>query len=94
MTHYNLRSRDKSFNVGDQVIVLFPDSANKLVSKFQGPATIRTKLNDYAYMVEMPDGAVRRLHANKLRAYIPRVNTVGVVFEGYITGMFSSQILS
>ena len=81
VTHYNLRSKDKSFEPGNQVLVLFPDSTNKLISKFQGPAIIRTKLNDYAYLVEMPDGAVRRLHANKLRLYIPRVQSVGVVFD-------------
>jgi len=81
VTHYNLRSRDKSFEPGNQVLVLFPDSTNKLVSKFQGPAIIKTKLNDYAYIVEMPDGTSRRLHANKLRLYVPRVQSVGVVFD-------------
>ena len=81
VSHYNLRCKNKSFNPGDQVIVLFPDSTNKLVSKFQGPAIVHTKLNDYAYMVAMPNGAVRRLHANKLRLYIPRVASVGVVFD-------------
>ena len=81
VSHYNLRSRNKSFSPGDQVVVLFPDSTNKLVSKFQGPGTIHSKLNDYAYMVAMPNGAIRRLHANKLRAFVPRVSSVGVVFE-------------
>jgi len=61
--------------------IKFPDSTNKLVSKFQGPGTIHSKLNDYAYMVAMPNGAIRRLHANKLRAFVPRVSSVGVVFE-------------
>lgn len=81
VTHYNLSCRDKSFEPGDHVVVLFPDSTNKLVSKFQGPAVVRTKLNDYAYQIEMPDGAVRRLHANKLRLFVPRIQSVGVVFD-------------
>ena len=81
VTHYNLRSRDKSFEPGNQVLVLFPDSTNKLISKFQSPAIVRTKLNDYAYMIEMPDGSLRRLHANKLRLFVPRVQSIGVVFE-------------
>ena len=43
VTHYNLRSRDESFEPGNQVLVLFPDSTDKLISKFQGPAIVRTK---------------------------------------------------
>ena len=81
VTHYNLRSKDKSFEPGNQVLVLFPDSTNKLISKFQGPAVVKTKLNNYAYIVEMPDGTTRRLHANKLRLYVPRVQLIGVVFD-------------
>jgi len=61
--------------------VLFLDSTNKLVSKFQGPAVVRTKLNQYAYLIEMPDGSVRRLHANNLRLFVPRVQSIGVIFE-------------
>jgi len=30
--HYNLRSKDKTFDVGEQVLVLQPDSTNKLKS--------------------------------------------------------------
>jgi hypothetical protein len=52
--HYNLRSREERFQVGNQVIVLFPTDINKLVSKF-----VRLDIaNDYAYLIEMPDGAV------------------------------------
>ena len=79
VSHYNKRSKDKSFDVGKQVIVLFPDSNNKMLAKFQGPAMIKEKLNDYAYLVEMPNGAVRRLHANKLCKYVCRA--VGVVLH-------------
>ena len=81
VTHYNLRTRDKVFDPGDQVLVLFPDSTNKLVSKFQGPGVVRTKLNDYSYMIEMPNGSVRRLHANNIRKFIPRVQSIGVIFD-------------
>ena len=81
VTHYNLRSRDKKFDPGDQVVMLFPDSTNKLISKFQGPATVREKLNEYAYNIEMSDGSVRRLHANKLRLFMPRAQLVGVTFD-------------
>ena len=80
VSNYNLRSRDKHFAVGDEVIVLFPDSNNKLLAKFQGPCLIKEKLNDYAYLVEMPDNSVRRLHANKLRKYVCR-NVQSVIHD-------------
>lgn len=53
-------------------MLLIPDSNNKLLSKFQGPCVISDKLNDYAYMVKMPDNSVRRLHANKIRKFVVR----------------------
>src|SRR2546426_12610609 len=82
MVHnYNLRSKEKSFEEGDQVIVLFPNSNNKLIAKFQGPCIIRNKLNEHTYNVGMPDNSVRRLHANKLRPFVDRAQSVGVVFD-------------
>ena len=79
MSHYNKRAKDKRFEVGDQVVVLFPDSNNKMLAKFQGPAVVQEKLNDYAYLIAMPNGAVRRLHANKIRKYVCR--SVGAVLH-------------
>jgi len=32
LSKYNEKTRDKHFQVGDQVIVLIPDSTNKLIS--------------------------------------------------------------
>ena len=41
-TRYNIRSQDKTFNVGEQVFILVSDStSNKTFSRWQGPATIR-----------------------------------------------------
>jgi len=40
-TRYNLRSQDKVFSVGEQVLILVLDSiANKTFSRWQGPATV------------------------------------------------------
>ena len=39
--HYNLRSTDRRYSVGDKVIVLAPDLGGaKLYSRWQGPGTI------------------------------------------------------
>ena len=79
--YYNRHCKDKHFEPGDDVIILFPDSSNKLLTQFQGPGKIHTKLSEYSYLVEMPNGAIRRLHANKIRKYHSRVNSVGIIFE-------------
>lgn len=38
--NYNLRSTDRKFDVGQQVIVLLPDGQKRhILSRWQGPAT-------------------------------------------------------
>ncbi len=78
---YNVRSRDKSFEVGDQVLVLLPDSTNKLRSSWQGPGIIHFKLSENSYAIAMPEGVVRHLHANHLREFKVQVKGVGIIFE-------------
>jgi hypothetical protein len=75
--HYNLRSRDKRFEVGDRVIILAPDSANKVYSRWQGPGTVYQVKSPYSYIVEL-DGKLRHLHANKIRPYRERINQAHV----------------
>jgi len=42
-SHYNLRSCDKHFDVGEQVLILMPDNiSSRLFSKWMGPATVAT----------------------------------------------------
>jgi hypothetical protein len=80
-TRYNLRSRVKKFNVGDQVLVLIPSSPNKLLNTWKGPATVIEMTRQHSAKVEMEDGSIRELHINKLRPYIQRINHIGMVFE-------------
>jgi len=84
--HYNKRAVDKHFSVGQQVIVLIPDSTKKMVSIWQGPGTIIESRSPYSYLVELDQGQRRWLHANKLRPYHARVqevliNNCSVVYE-------------
>jgi len=77
-TRYNLRSRDKHFNVNDQVLILQPDStASHLHSKWKGPATIVEVRSPYSYIVEL-NGARYRLHANLLRPFYVKTVEVDV----------------
>src|SRR6266516_4307614 len=80
--YYNKWARDKSFSVNDKVIVLLKDSTNKLKSRWTGPCTITEILTENSYRVLMPNGGIRNFHANHLRRYKCRVNTMGVLYEG------------
>lgn len=68
VTHYNRHAKNKSFDVGENVIVLHPDSTNKLLSRWQ-VGTVAEVMSPNSYLVDMPDGARRHLQANKLRPY-------------------------
>ena len=75
-TRYNLRSQDKVFSVGEQVLVLVPDStASKTFSRWQGPATVVLKKSPYSYIVEL-NGTNHHMHANKLRKFNYRIQKV------------------
>ncbi|XP_035205080.1 uncharacterized protein LOC118180044 [Stegodyphus dumicola] len=41
--YYNLRSSSKTFEIGDRVVVLIPDSSNRLYARWQGPAVIKER---------------------------------------------------
>ncbi|GBN64760.1 hypothetical protein AVEN_99713-1 [Araneus ventricosus] len=72
--YHNLRSSNKVFKVRDQVIVLIPNSTNKLFAGWQGPATIAEKRNPHSFLVKLPDGSTKHIHQNKLKKYITNSN--------------------
>lgn len=75
-THsYNLRSRDKDFQVGQRVIYLMPASTHKLTRTWQGPCVVVQKNSPYSYIIEF-DGKRQWCHANHLRKYNERVTEV------------------
>jgi hypothetical protein len=75
-THaYNLRSRDKNFQVGERVIYLMPSSTHKLTRTWQGPCIVVRKNSPYSYIIEV-DGKQQWCHANHLRKYNERVTEV------------------
>ncbi|GFR01782.1 retrovirus-related Pol polyprotein from transposon opus, partial [Trichonephila clavata] len=80
-SHYNLRSREKSFSVGDEVLILMPSSTHKLLNTWIGPAKVVKLSRPHSFLVRMEDGNTRELHVNKLRPYISRVDHVGIIFD-------------
>jgi hypothetical protein len=84
--NYNLRSRDKSFEVGERVIDLMPTSANKLTRTWMEPCEVVRKNSSYSYIIEF-NGKRQWTHANHLRKYNERVSqavsnsSVGITIE-------------
>ena len=70
--NYNLRSKDKHFVEGDSVIVLNDEATSKFSTRWQGPATVLRVKSPYSYLIDMSDGRVRRVHANKLHKFNSR----------------------
>ena len=81
MSRYNLRSHDKKFDIGDQVIVLAPENKGKLENRWQGPGTVIKVKSPHSYLVDMGDGNVRHIHANKMRKFIARVQGCGIIAD-------------
>ena len=75
-THYNPRIKDKHFVLGEKVLILMPDSTpSRAFSKWTGPATVVEVLSPYSYVVEVA-GTKPHFHANKLRKFQVRVESV------------------
>ncbi|GBM61394.1 Retrovirus-related Pol polyprotein from transposon 17.6 [Araneus ventricosus] len=79
--YFNKRSSVRAFNIGEQVVLLIPDSSNKLYARWTGPGEIVEHHPPHSYKVRLADGTVRHVHANKIRKYHPRSLAVGVIFE-------------
>jgi len=74
--YYNRRAGVKEMKIGEQVIVLLPDSTNKLLSIWQGPGLIVDFKPPHSYLLELDGGQRRWLHVNKLRRYHARVQSI------------------
>ena len=86
-THnYNLKSRDKSFQIGERVVYLMPSSTQKLTRTWTGPCVVVKKNSPYSYIIEV-NGKKQWCHANHLRKYNERVceavsQNCSIIFEG------------
>jgi len=70
VTRYNKWSQEKSFTIGESLLVLQKDSnSSKVFSKWTGPAIIFEVKSPNSYVVEFEDGSRRILHANHLRKF-------------------------
>jgi transposase InsO family protein len=73
---YNRRTRDESFSVGEQCLILQKDSTSSaLFAQWKGPAEIVEVKSPYSYVVSY-NGSHYHLHANKLRKFHTQIETV------------------
>ena len=77
---YNKQTRVKTFDVNDKVLVLAPDSSNKLKSRWMSGTVVKA-VDNCSYSVATTDGAVRVVHASMLRPFLANVAAVGVMFD-------------
>jgi len=76
INRYNLRSRPKSFVVGDQVLILTPNTtSSKVFKQWLGPGTITEVKSPHSYMVDI-DGVTRHIHVDKLRKYHVQIDEI------------------
>jgi len=69
VSRYNLRAREKFFEVGQKVLILMADfTSSKLFSRRIGPEIIKDKKSPHSYLVDIKR-SVKHIHADKLRKY-------------------------
>ena len=70
-TYFDARSCKRSFSVGDEVLIMLPDSSNKLLMAWQGPYKVLEKVNSVDYVLDV-GGKSKLFHVNLLKKYIRR----------------------
>jgi len=85
-TWFDKKARERSFNPGDEVLVLFPLVNQALSAKFQGPYVVKEKVNAVDYVISTPDRKKKTqlCHINMLKEYHSRekIMTNSIVLTG------------
>ena len=69
--YFNRRTKDRSLNTEDKVLVLLPEKQNKLRLTWRGPYPVEKKINAVDYLINI-DGKQRVYHINLLKRYHER----------------------
>ena len=74
-TWYDQKARERSFDVGQEVLVLLPEDATGVMAQWHGPYQIDKKVSPVSYIVRMPERKkkLRQFHVN---AVTPTIHTV------------------
>ena len=68
---YDQTARERSFQPGDQVLILLPTTANKLTAEWQGPYRITKRVGEVDYKIHLHDRKKKNrvYHVNMLRKW-------------------------
>ena len=69
--YYDTRTKDRTFSIGDQVLVLLPTDSNKLLMQWKGPFYVVKRVAHHDFCIDM-NGKERTFHANLLKRYVTR----------------------
>ncbi|XP_073726116.1 uncharacterized protein [Misgurnus anguillicaudatus] len=78
---YDVKAKQRSFEVGQQVLVMLPTEENKLLGKWQGPFKVTKKLGSTTYEIATPgrSRSHRTLHINLLKEWFPQKESANVM---------------
>jgi hypothetical protein len=71
---FDKKSKTRSFQIGDRVIVFLPVPKQPFEERFCGPYTIKNKLSNNNYVIETPDRRKNEMavHVNLIKKYVTR----------------------
>ena len=69
---YDYKTKERTFQQGDQVLILLPTSENKLLMQWKGPFEILERIEGHDYRIQLPNRQ-RIFHANLLKRYLPAI---------------------
>jgi hypothetical protein len=69
--YYDRKSKPRTLQIGDQVLILLPTDRNKLLMQWKGPFPVVGKFNDVDYVIKIK-GKEKPFHINNLKQYFCR----------------------
>lgn len=92
---YDRKSVQRTFNKGDQVLVLLPMVGSALSARFSGPYEVVRKISNTDYVIGTPDRKrkTRVWHVNMLKTFHNREAVQNVLLADEITVPVSSPVL-
>ena len=70
--YYNRRARYRKFDIGDKVLLLLPVKMNKMMLNWVGPYTVRDKVGEFDYRIEVATDKIKTYHVNMMKRYFER----------------------
>ena len=70
--YYDMKTKDRKFKVGEEVLLMLPTSGNKFIMEWRGPyKVVECHSNGVDYMIKIK-GRIKLFHANMLKKFYRR----------------------